>query len=370
MISQLHTTDIPANNLVAVAMSGGVDSSVAACLLQEQGWKIVGVTMKLRRSLENSASDENRSCCTLDSALDARRVCEQLGVAHYTLDLVEEFGQQVVDPFVDAYLQGRTPNPCVACNSFLKWDALWQLLRKVGATHLATGHYASLRKLEDGPILLARAQDAQKDQSYFLWGISPLMVEKTLFPIAHLNKSQVRTIAARHGLRTAHKAESQDICFIPDGNKDRFLREALAVRGLQSRPGPIVDQAGKVVGEHPGLAFFTIGQRKGLGIATGYPAFVTRLDIENNTLVVGALDAARKDCLQLSQCNWFVDPARWRHESVFIQVRFRSKPIACQVEWEQNRAQVWLEEAAFGVTPGQSAVFYYENMVLGGGIIC
>lgn len=356
----------PKDGLIAVAMSGGVDSSVAAALLKEQGYQIVGLTMKLWDAGKSGALNE-KTCCTLDSSLDAKRVCEQLGIPHYTLDMSQDFEDRVMEPFYQAFVDGKTPNPCVNCNSFVKWDALWNHARAIGATHIATGHYAETEIVE-GRRYIRRSQDKSKDQSYFLWGIPSQALQETLFPLDGLSKPEVREIAAKLNLRTAHKAESMDICFIPDGDKNRFLRERAQSKGETFNPGAIIGPEGQKLGNHQGLPFYTLGQRKGLGVAAGEPLFVQKINRETNTLILGRKDQLGAKYAQVGQLNWFEETLPQNGEYL-VQMRYRSKALPCKVQFKDGIAQVELLEEATSITPGQSAVFYIDERVLGGGVI-
>lgn len=361
--------DVSKDELIAVAMSGGVDSSVAAAILVEQGYNVVGVTMKLWNAPE-SGEINDKTCCTLDSSMDARRVCDQLGIPHYTIDMTEDFQERVVEPFYASYMQAKTPNPCVNCNSFVKWDALWKKVYAIGASYLATGHYALVEKFENRSYIV-RGEDRNKDQSYFLWGVPPETLAKTLFPVSHLTKPEVREVGRRHKLRNAEKSESMDICFIPDGDKNKFLKDYAEKKGETFTPGKILGPEEEVVGEHEGLPFYTIGQRKGLGVAIGEPAFVKKIDRESNTLWLGRKGDLDQKSFKLEQLNWFGENFSEDGEECYVQVRYRSRPLKCKV-FESSETGVYdvlLEDAAFAISVGQSAVFYEGDRVVGGGII-
>lgn len=366
----MFTTTKPQDTLIAVAMSGGVDSSVAALLLKQAGYNVVGLTMKLWSPPVNAKGDGDncdtvdKTCCTVDSAMDAKRVCDQLGIPHYTLDMQDDFKERVMDPFYESYLRGETPNPCVNCNSFVKWDALWQRARSIGAAQIATGHYAAVTE-DDGSVYILRGDDPGKDQSYFLWGIPGDSLKQTLFPLGNLPKTEVRRLALEAGLRTATKGESQDICFIPRGNYREFISEQSETRGDAIEPGPLVGPDGEDLGMHRGLPYYTIGQRKGLGVAQGEPLFVRKLESETNTLVLG-----RKEDLY---CNAFVADRfngfgpDWEARECLVQYRYRSPVKPAWVEKEDNgRVRVTFREPGYCVSPGQSAVFYDGARLLGG----
>jgi tRNA-specific 2-thiouridylase len=372
---------VPAG-LVAVAMSGGVDSSVAALILKRQGYNVVGLTMKLWSppARPGDACDDDKTCCTVDSAMDAKRVCDQLGIPHYTLDMQDDFEERVIRPFYEAYLHGETPNPCVNCNSFVKWDALWQRARAIGADFIATGHYAATviessaaASAEPSPesarshTYILRA-DPLKDQSYFLWGIPPESLAKTLFPLASLSKPQVRALALEAGLRTAAKGESQDICFVPQGDYREVVAARAEAEGVEIPDGRFIGPDGDDLGVHRGIPFYTVGQRKGLGIATGEPLFVRKIDAATATVHLGRKDDLYSRAFLADRFNGF-GPA-WESgtsRTCLVQFRYRSPAVPALVERDaDDRVRVTLSEPGYGVAPGQSAVFYDGNRLLGG----
>lgn len=353
------------SQLEAVAMSGGVDSSVAALLRQRAGARIVGLTMKLWDT-ECDGEGPDKACCTADHAMDARRVCQKLGVPHYTLDLRDDFRRDVVDVFVSEYLAGRTPNPCVRCNTFLKWDALWKRCLELGCTRLTTGHYARIEELPDGFALL-RGDDPAKDQSYFLWGIPRELLAVTSFPLADLPKSDTRRLAGDADLPTARKSESQDICFVPGGDYRDLVRQADPDAPLL-RPGSIVGPGGKVLGEHKGLAGYTIGQRRGIGAAWTEPLYVTRIDRESNTLHLGPREDLLVSRLVLEQENWLVD-APHSLDGLGVQVRYRSSATACSMASTDQGTIIELHEPVSTPAAGQSMVVYQGSRLIGGGVL-
>jgi tRNA-specific 2-thiouridylase len=357
--------DVPRDALIAVAMSGGVDSSVAALLLQRAGHRVVGLTMKLW-SPPASACDEEKTCCTADSAQDAKRVCDQLGIPHYTLDMQDDFEERVIRPFHEAYMRGETPNPCVNCNSFVKWDALWKRARAIGADYIATGHYAASRS-DDGHAYILRA-DARKDQSYFLWGIPPESLAKTLFPLASLSKPEVRALAAEMKLRTANKRESQDICFVPKGDYREVVAARAAAEGVEIPEGRFIGPDGEARGVHRGVPFYTVGQRKGLGVAAGEPLYVRKVDPASNTVTLGRKEDLYAHAFIADRFNGF--GPEWEEGSgrdCLVQYRYRSAAVPARVVREAgDRVRVELRDPGYSIAPGQSAVFYDGDRLLGG----
>lgn len=350
---------------VLVAMSGGVDSSVAAALLVEAGCDVVGVTMKLHN---DGAEIVDRPCCSLDSASDARRVCEKLGIPHYVTNLVDHFGQDVLDDFVSEYARGRTPIPCVRCNTFTKFRDLLHKADAIDAHWLATGHYARMG-VANGVRVMRRGLDPAKDQSYFLWGIDRPVLDRLVLPIGSQTKSETRAIARRFGLRTAEKLESQDICFVPDGDHVRVLREQLGADAPSLSPGPIRLVTGEIVGEHEGFARYTIGQRKGLPGGFAEPMFVVEIVPAERTVIIGPREALLGRGVEALDINWLAEPPAIG-ASVQVQVRNRAKAAAATVvRVEQHIAEFALDEAVTAISPGQSLVVYDGEIVLGGGVI-
>lgn len=344
---------------VVVAMSGGVDSSVAAALLVEQGHEVVGVHMRLH----DASPGVPGRCCGVDDALDARQVADRLGIPFYVLNLRDAFRKAVMDDLADTYLAGRTPNPCIQCNGVLKFRVLLARAMQLGASHLATGHYARVHEGADGPVL-ARAVDPEKDQSYFLFPMRKQALERTLFPLGGMHKAEVREHAARWGLVTAEKAESQEICFVPDGDHGGFIeRHRPGVDGS----GDIVDETGRVLGRHDGYFRYTVGQRRGLGVALGEPAYVLRVEPESRRVVVstGAHRLAHHGLIA-SRGNWFDRPPADR--VVHARVRHRGRLVPCTVG-EGDPFEVRFLEPERAVAPGQAVVLYDGDRVLGGGWI-
>lgn len=351
---------------VVVAMSGGVDSSVCAALLQEQGYDVVGMTMKLWDGPEAAAA-HHKTCCTLDDVSDARRVAAQLDIPFYVVNFKTQFARYVMDYFVEAYQQGYTPNPCVQCNRYLKFTALRQRAQQLGARWVATGHYATVQQGADGRYYIQRGQDPGKDQSYFLFDLSQEQLQQTLLPLGTYHKEDVRRLATRFALQVAHKPESQEICFIPDGDYRTFLRSRLSPGA--SLPGPMVNTAGEPVGEHQGLPFYTVGQRRGLGVAASRPLYVTQIQTAQNRLVVGERHEAVQKTCTVEQVNWLCPPPT-QTLSTTVQIRYRHRPVPAQIHLlAADRVGVTFQEPQFAVTPGQAAVFYAQDTVIGGGWI-
>lgn len=346
---------------VVVAMSGGVDSSVAAALLVEAGYRVIGVTMRLWDGEDGPAF--SRTCCSLDSIEDARRVCQTLGIPFYPLNMTREFQKHVIDYFCQEYQVGRTPNPCLACNRYVKFRFLLGRARALGADYLATGHYARIES-RDGQYRLLRGVDLAKDQSYVLYTLGQEELARLLFPAGGYLKSEIRRLARQWGLPVAEKPESQDICFITQGD----YRDFLAGRVTAAR-GPIVDRQGRRLGTHQGLPFYTVGQRRGLGLALGRPYFVTGLDEPRNAVVVGPQEDLESPAL-LARDVTFVS-GRGPEEAVRIeaQVRYRSPVVSATLTPLASGYRVDFDQPQLAVTPGQAVVFYRGEEVLGGGAI-
>jgi len=366
MNTTLNPPLVPAKgDRVLVAMSGGVDSSVAAALLVEAGCDVVGVTMKLHG---DGADVPDRPCCSLDATSDARRVCEKLGIPHYVTNLVDHFGHDVLDDFVQEYARGRTPIPCVRCNTFTKFRDLLDKADAIDARWLATGHYARMGRVGNDAVML-RGLDAGKDQSYFLWGIDRGVLDRLVLPIGTQTKAETRDIARRFGLRTAEKIESQDICFVPDGDHVRVIREHLGSDAPALQRGPIRLASGDVVGVHDGFANFTIGQRKGLPGGFGTPMFVVEIIPADRAVVIGPREALLGRGLEARELNWLYD-APAEGSTVQVQVRNRAKPSAATiVRLDGDAAELALDEPVQAISPGQSLVIYDGDLVLGGGVI-
>ncbi|MBE2236325.1 MAG: tRNA 2-thiouridine(34) synthase MnmA [Caldilineaceae bacterium] len=357
----------PADTTVVVAMSGGVDSSVAAALLVEQGYNCIGVMMRLWAEVGAGEGSANK-CCSLESVHDARRVADELGMPFYLINVEQPFKQQVVDFFIDGYSRGVTPNPCIECNRHIRFDYLLNYARRLGADYLATGHYARLRRGADGKVQLLKGVDEAKDQSYVLSVLGQAELNDVLFPIGDYPKSEVRRLAAARGLPIASKHDSMDLCFVFDDDYRRFLRNWAAEA---MRPGPIVDRRGQIYGEHSGLPGYTIGQRKGLGIAgAAEPLFVLELDYHNNTLIIGGAAELGKDRLIAERVTWTQDVAPATGAHVQCKVRYKAQAVDCTIfPLGDSRVEVQFVAPLRDITPGQGAIFYDDDLCLGGGII-
>ena len=360
-------------------MSGGVDSSTVAALLRAEGYSVVGLTMQLwnqRRLAGASGMPEavQGRCCSLDDVYDARRVAETLEIPFYVVNQEERFEQDVIRPFVQEYLSGRTPIPCSLCNNHLKFDQLLITARRIGAEWLATGHYARIEMdSAGGRFLLKRAADPAKDQSYFLFGLTQEQLSRTIFPLGAMNKSEVRARARQHGLALAEKPDSQEICFVPGGDYKRFLDAYLAEQGeaLPDTAGELVTTDGTVIGEHQGIHNYTVGQRKGLGVATGSPLYVLNIRGDQRQVVVGPADALYSQTLHAKRLNWISIPELREPMRVQVKIRHRHEPAAATIERSGGDEVVaTFDEPQRAITPGQAAVFYDGDVVVGGGWIC
>lgn len=351
---------------VVVAMSGGVDSSLTAALLLDQGYDVVGITMRLSDENRDIAPD-GRSCCSLSSVDDARRVADVLGVPHYVMDFTKSFEHAVIDYFLDEYLRGRTPNPCIACNRYIKFEGLLNKARELGASYIATGHYACIDRSEEDVYRLRKGLDLEKDQSYVLYHLNQKTLPHVLFPLGGFSKSETRRMAEAYHLPVAHKAESQEICFIP---RDDYKAYLLEKRPECARPGEIVDRTGNVLGMHEGVAFYTIGQRRGLGIAAPQPLYVTALDAVKNQVVVGGADEVHAREFIASDLTWTMWNGLDQERSVQAKIRYGKREAAARIiPCGPESIRVCFAEPQRAVTPGQSVVFYERDVVLGGGII-
>jgi tRNA-specific 2-thiouridylase len=354
---------------VLVAMSGGIDSSVAALLLHEQGYEVIGITMKTWDYATSGGSSKETGCCSLDSINDARTLAVDRGFPHFILDIRDEFGTFIIDNFVEEYLAGRTPNPCVLCNTHIKWEALLKRADMLGCKYIATGHYARIR-FENERYVISRGRDTNKDQSYVLWGLRQEVLSRTLLPLGSFTKPEIRAMAADRGYQAlANKSESYEICFVPDNDYRGFLKRK--VEGLEEKVdgGNFVLKDGRVVGTHKGYPFYTIGQRKGLEIALGQPMFVTAIIPETNTVVLGTKEDLDELSMEVVNPNFIKYEGLTKDEEWLVRVRYKDAGTMATVSSSGKDVQVVFHQAVSGIAPGQSAVFYEGEDLVGGGFI-
>lgn len=351
---------------VVVAMSGGVDSSIAAALLKDQGYDVIGVTMQI---WQPGSPEVEGGCCSLSAVEDARRVCHKLDIPHYVMNFRSMFEQKVINYFVREYVEGRTPNPCIACNRYVKFEGLLDKARGLGAEYIATGHYARVYQDESsGRYLLAKAKDTGKDQTYALYTFSQEQLAHTLFPLADfIKQSDTREMAKRLGLRVANKPDSQEICFVTDESYQEFIEEKA---GAKIKPGLFLDLEGNILGRHKGLAYYTVGQRKGLGITFGKPMYVVELDRERNAVILGENKDVFSTGLIAADLNYILIPELSKPLEVDVKIRYSAPPAkATIIPVADGHVEVRFDNAQRAVTPGQAAVFYQGDIVVGGGTI-
>jgi len=354
---------------VLVAMSGGIDSSIAAIMLHEEGYEVIGITMKTWDYASSGSTKKETGCCSLDSINDARSIAVNLNFPHYILDIRAEFEGQIINNFVDEYLAGRTPNPCVLCNTHIKWEALLKRANMLDCEFIATGHYAQVR-YENKRHLISKGLDENKDQSYVLWGLSQESLKRTLFPLGGFRKTDIKQMAIDNGyIDLAKKSESYEICFVPDNDYRAFLKTKINTLDEQLSGGKFISTEGKLLGEHKGYPFYTIGQRKGLEIALGTPMFVTQIIPETNTVVLGSKEELEKLEMRVRNYNLIKYPELPKDFVALTKIRYKDAGAMSTLNEEDGKIKVLFHTKVSGVAPGQSAVFYEGNDLVGGGFI-
>jgi tRNA-uridine 2-sulfurtransferase len=364
--------DMSTKGKVLMAMSGGIDSTVAALMLHKEGYEVIGITMKTwdYATSVGTTGKKETGCCNLDSFNDARQAAVQHGFPHFILDIREEFGDFVIDNFIEEYIAGRTPNPCVMCNTHIKWRALLKRADALGCDFIATGHYAQIHQHTNGRYFIRKGIDETKDQSYVLWGLQQDLLSRTLLPLGTYHKTAIRQMAHDFGYpELAKKSESYEICFVPDNDYRGFLKRN--VEGLEARVdgGNFVDKSGKILGTHKGYPFYTIGQRKGLDIALGKPAFVTHIDPETNTVMLGEEEDLKGSEMTVGKMNWIKYDGITEGMELLTKIRYKDKGAISNLYTYENGIKVRFYEDVKGIAPGQSAVFYEGDDVVGGGVI-
>jgi tRNA-specific 2-thiouridylase len=356
---------------VLVAMSGGIDSSICAMMLHEQGYEVVGITLKTWEYSSTCSTGKESGCCSIDSFNDARDLAVSMGFPYYIIDIKEEFEEKIITNFVDEYIAGRTPNPCVLCNTFIKWDYFLKKADQLGCEFIATGHYAQVLLDENtGRYYLSKGIDEKKDQSYVLWGLSQENLRRTLLPLGKYHKSEIKELAIERGFdNLAKKSESYEICFVPNDDYRQFLKLKLPNLEEKVKDGNLVDLQGKILGKHDGYPFYTIGQRKGLKIAMGQPMYVVKIDAETNTVVLGEKDDVFSTEMIVKDLNLMKFAKVPENNDVLVKIRYKDKGEMAKLVVENETVKVIFQNKVSAITPGQSAVFYDGNDVIGGGII-
>lgn len=354
---------------VLVAMSGGIDSTVVALMLHQEGYEVIGITMKTWDYATAGGSKKETGCCNLDSFNDARAAAVHHGFPHYIIDIREEFGDAVIENFIDEYMAGRTPNPCVMCNTHIKWRALLKRANALDCDFIATGHYANIREANNR-FVISKGKDETKDQSYVLWGLQQDLLSRTLLPLGNYRKTEIRQMALDFGYpELAKKSESYEICFVPDNDYRGFLRRNVEGLDEKLKGGMFVDKHGNILGKHSGYPFYTIGQRKGLEVTLGKPVFVTAIDPNTNTVVLGDEEDLLKNEMQVGQLNLIkYDQIQDGNEAI-VKIRYKDSGNQATLYNNNNGVRVQFYDNAKGIAPGQSAVFYEGDDVIGGGII-
>lgn len=353
---------------VVVGMSGGVDSSVAAYLLKEQGYDVIGATMQIWQDEPDYDLNNEGGCCGLSAVEDARRVAQMLDIPYYVMNFKKEFKANVMDYFINEYLNGRTPNPCIACNRYVKWESLLQRSLSIGADYIATGHYARVEQLENGRYALRTSATAAKDQTYALYNLTQFQLEHTLMPVGEYTKEQIREIAAELKLNVANKPDSMEICFIPDNDYASFIRKNT---GKEILPGNFVDVTGTIIGRHKGITNYTVGQRKGLNLSMGRPVFVTEIRPETNEVVIGEDKDVLTERLIGERINFMSEPDVDENKKYMAKIRYSHKAVSCHVKrTEEDKIECIFEEPVRAATPGQAVVIYDGEYVAMGATIC
>lgn len=351
---------------VVVGMSGGVDSSVAAYLLKEQGYDVIGVTMQIWQEEEEIVQEENGGCCGLSAVDDARRVAQTLEIPYYVMNFRQDFKEKVIDYFCNEYLNARTPNPCIACNRYVKWESLLKRCLDIGADYIATGHYAQIVKLENGRYSLQRSKTLAKDQTYALYNLTQNQLSKTRMPVGQYSKEEIRQIAEKIGLPVAKKPDSQDICFVED-DYGKFIEENT---GIVIPKGNFVDTKGNILGQHKGIIYYTVGQRRGLGLSLKQPGYVVKVDKDTNEVVIGTKDELFSDVLYGNKVNLMSISEINGEMKVNAKIRYNSPEVPCVISMvDDDKIKVVFEQPQRAVTPGQAVVFYQDNIVVGGATI-
>ena len=352
---------------VVIGMSGGVDSSVAAYLLKEAGYDVIGVTMQIWQEKDTCSLEEEGGCCGLSAVEDARRVASVLDIPYYVMNFRKEFEENVIDYFAKEYLQGRTPNPCIACNRYVKWESLLTRSLSIGADYIATGHYARVVKLPNGRYALKKSATAAKDQTYALYNLNQHQLSRTLMPVGEYTKDEIREIAEKINLPVAHKPDSQEICFVPDNDYAKFIKE---YTNQELPEGNFVTVDGEVIGRHKGITHYTVGQRKGLNLALGYPVFVVEIRPETNEVVVGTGNEVFSDRLYANHLNFMAIEDLDGEMQVDAKIRYSHKGSRCTIrKVDESTVECIFEEPQRAITPGQAVVFYDGDLVIGGGTI-